>query len=458
MIKPEYLHIRSVVRFVIHWLTILSLTTLVHATPLYPIILVHGFFGSASQWERTTDNMQKLYDWELSRVTHICVNRDPDSTAVSADLCFQFPEPSHVDKSDLFVVSFYNWMEDTTWHLNSLHLPRWSQGHSSAPFKQGAALAQMIPVVLEQTGADKVILLCHSMGGLAAREYLQRRDEAGKPRWWPDSTHHVHQLITIGTPHLGSNLLNLEVLFQQEEALRDMRYSWDSIFSWSPDPLRDHNVYLFGGMESSVPDAYYDRDVDCNGIEGEQRMIEGLNSFLNARPRDNHNMPLPDDVVYSWIVSETLFNSDGVVRTDRQFLPNRGEIITTSRNHTWFKKETGDLPAFMLALDYPDSTLAAPLLKPGQTCDETLWQLEQQLDFDWVQLPPGTRQLLVDSGATSLNTIWLMYHDRTETYKVDSNRQQLIPVNSDNRTIRVCFSGTVLADGWEKTYRFTALP
>jgi pimeloyl-ACP methyl ester carboxylesterase len=451
-------YIRSVARLITPGLILLLVVTLVRAAPFYPIILVHGFFGSAAQWERTTDNMQKLYGWKLSRTTHICVNRHPDSTSVSADIYFQFPEPGHVDNSDLFVVNFFNWVEDTTWHLNSLHFPSWSQGHSSAPFKQGAALAQIIPVVLEETGADKVILLCHSMGGLAAREYLQRRDETGQPRWWPDSTHHIHQLITIGTPHLGTNLLNLEVIFRQEEALRDMRYSWESILSWPPDSSRDQNVYLFGGLESSVPDAYYDRDVNCNGIEGEELVIAGLNSFQDALPRDNHEMPLPDDVIYSWIVSETLFKSDGVVRTDRQFLPNRGNTITTSRNHTWFKKETGDLPAFMLALDYPDSTPEAPLISSGRTYDETLWQPEQQLDFDWVQLPPGTRQLLIDSGSTSLNKVWLMYHDRTETHQIDSNRQQLIPVNSNNRSIRVCFSGTVLPDSWKHSYRFTAMP
>ncbi len=439
-------------------LSTLSLTTLVNAAPLYPIILVHGFFGSAEQWKPTTDKMQKYYGWELSRTTQICVNRHPDSTSVAADLFFQFPEPSHVDDSDLFAVNFFNWMEGSTWHFNSLHLPSWSQGHSSAPFKQGAALAQMIPAVLEQTGADKVILLCHSMGGLAAREYLQRRDETDQPRWWPDSTHHIHQLITIGTPHLGSNMLNLEVLFQQEEALRDFRYSWDSILSWPPDSSRDVSVYLFGGLESSVPDAYHDRDVDCNGIEGEQRVIIGLNSYQNGLPRDNHEMPLPDDVIYSWIVSETLFKSDGVVRTDRQFLPNRGKTITTNSNHTWFNRETGDLAAFMLALDFPDSTLGAPLLIFDQTYDETLWQPEQQLDFDWVRLPPGTGQLLVDSGSTSLNSVWLMYHDRTETHQIESNRQQLIPITNDTRPPRVCFSGAALPDGWKHSYRFTAMP
>lgn len=48
--------------------------------------------------------------------------------------------------------------------------------------------------VLKQTGADRVILVGYSMGGLAARAYLVKRF----------TDHHVKRLITIGTPHLGS--------------------------------------------------------------------------------------------------------------------------------------------------------------------------------------------------------------------------------------------------------------
>ena len=58
-------------------------------------------------------------------------------------------------------------------------------------------------------GADKVILAAHSMGGLAAREYLQGLAQldasVGRIPYRGD----VAQLITIGTPHLGSPLASL---------------------------------------------------------------------------------------------------------------------------------------------------------------------------------------------------------------------------------------------------------
>ncbi len=54
-------------------------------------------------------------------------------------------------------------------------------------------LARRIEEIRNGTGADKLILLAHSMGGLVARAYL-RKYGAG----------HVAKLITLGTPHYGT--------------------------------------------------------------------------------------------------------------------------------------------------------------------------------------------------------------------------------------------------------------
>lgn len=59
-------------------------------------------------------------------------------------------------------------------------------------------LARRIDAVLAETGAEKLILVGHSMGGLVARVYLQRFGEA-----------RVKRLITLGTPHQGSRLARL---------------------------------------------------------------------------------------------------------------------------------------------------------------------------------------------------------------------------------------------------------
>ena len=53
--------------------------------------------------------------------------------------------------------------------------------NQSAIAKQGLALRNVIIYVMQLTGRDKVILMGHSMGGLAAREYLQN------PSNWVDT-------------------------------------------------------------------------------------------------------------------------------------------------------------------------------------------------------------------------------------------------------------------------------
>lgn len=54
-------------------------------------------------------------------------------------------------------------------------------------------LARRIEVICAATGADQLVILAHSMGGLAARAYLRRH-----------GARRVAKLITLGTPHHGT--------------------------------------------------------------------------------------------------------------------------------------------------------------------------------------------------------------------------------------------------------------
>jgi len=57
-----------------------------------------------------------------------------------------------------------------------------------------AQVALRVESILAQTGADQVILVGHSMGGLIARAYVQKLGGAPK----------VAKIITLGTPHHGT--------------------------------------------------------------------------------------------------------------------------------------------------------------------------------------------------------------------------------------------------------------
>ena len=61
-------------------------------------------------------------------------------------------------------------------------------------------LAKRIDEVRAATGCDQVILLGHSMGGLVARAYLHRH-----------GGNHVARLVTLGSPHHGSQLAVLGI-------------------------------------------------------------------------------------------------------------------------------------------------------------------------------------------------------------------------------------------------------
>jgi triacylglycerol esterase/lipase EstA (alpha/beta hydrolase family) len=59
-------------------------------------------------------------------------------------------------------------------------------------------LARRVEEICAGTGADKLVILAHSMGGLAARAYLRKH-----------GARRVAKLITLGTPHHGTVLARL---------------------------------------------------------------------------------------------------------------------------------------------------------------------------------------------------------------------------------------------------------
>ena len=70
---------------------------------------------------------------------------------------------------------------------------------------QGAELAAVIKAVLEANpGKTKVLLISHSTGGLAAREYLQGLAREVNSATAIPYREDVAKLITVGTPHQGS--------------------------------------------------------------------------------------------------------------------------------------------------------------------------------------------------------------------------------------------------------------
>ena len=323
-------------------LAALLLPVCVSAQPAQPVILVHGLDSSEATWRASVVRLQDLgygtpysYHADLNASTLTLAEADVvgpvvtpywdfvSPTAAAADsagidgavAALSAQRASGLTNSRLFAVNFNTWYDAAT-NTIVVHGDRNLSGHSesncAAIAKQGLALARVVADVLDWTGADRVTLVGHSMGGLAIREYLQRRTADGRPRWWvePEASggHRVAAVVTTGTPHQGSNTVNFGLIgCPDSEATRDLRYSYLSTGEVAP--------YLYGGSEQ-IQAYWHNRDVDADGSE--TGTVVGLNAgdpFSPYAP-DNPAMPLPTDVAYTYIYSAT----DGVVSAPRQLV------------------------------------------------------------------------------------------------------------------------------------------
>lgn len=304
--------------------------------PPYPVIFVHGLNSNDLTWRATIQQLQSE-GWGEPFSYHADLNASTSTYFVpdvpmllpapfwqfanprpGADSTISVPtyaRPAGTTTSRLFVANFEN-VYDAATQLLYVHSRRNLSGQSesncSAVVKQAYALSGIIENVLGSTGADRVILMGHSMGGLAIREYLQRRRPDGSPMWWvaPNdavSGHRVAGVVTTGTPHQGSNTVNFGIFAcPDSEATRDLRYTYLS--------TGEVGRYLYGGSETIQ--AYWDNN-DVNADGDVLDVVDGINMGdpRNIYSGDNPQLPLPRNVRYSYIYS----NSDGIVDPNRQY-------------------------------------------------------------------------------------------------------------------------------------------
>lgn len=245
----------------------------------YPIIFVHGLNSSSDTWNTTTNYFDSQYTYTYGGRFDFCLNADGNNSSANKNF---YPTPGadiaafepNIIPGDYYYVNF-NVKANGQFGTDVL-------SNQSAITKQGLAVKKAVERVLQLTGKDKVILVGHSMGGLASREYIQN-----SVNWQADGRHHVAKLLTVGTPHGGSNASDSSLAIftsvdRQSEAIRDLKSS----YYYSGEQGR----FLFGGTEiqnssnmndnSYSPD-FYNVDINCNGTIGDA--ITGL----NQKPIDN---------------------------------------------------------------------------------------------------------------------------------------------------------------------------
>ena len=107
-----------------------------------------------------------------------------DALAVRADPPFSRGGPTPV----LLV----HWLEERG--VTNLHVPNFTSAFSTIE-RLADELHEEIERIAAGTGHERVVLVCHSMGGLAARLYMRERGEK-----------RVARLITLASPHHGTAL------------------------------------------------------------------------------------------------------------------------------------------------------------------------------------------------------------------------------------------------------------
>ncbi|MFZ4670829.1 MAG: alpha/beta fold hydrolase [Flavobacterium sp.] len=309
----------------------------------YPIIFIHGLNSSSDTW---IDMGINLINEGLSFGGRIdfCLNDDGNNYTSNKNIWTS--TNNNIPAADIALYSNYNTdLSIADFYFINFKIDNFGRLPNDANFsdvlsneaaiaKQGVALKLAIQMVLLKTGRDKVILMGHSMGGLAAREYVQNPSN-----WQPDGNHHVAKLITTGTPHGGYTGTNNPFTAGRTEAYRDLRkeYSYTGY----------EGVYLYGGYENSsiiknvLLFPFYNVDVNCNGIDEDNTYITGLNYKTWISSLD-----------YSYIIGvctncftlQANIEGDGIVRSvnaDLSSFTNQTPLPTPKNEFIYTAAQTG---------------------------------------------------------------------------------------------------------------------
>lgn len=260
----------------------------------YPILLLHGLGQKAEVWhgEATTYFKKDLalrYGGDLKVNARGTIQR---SLAGGGD-------------ADFYTVQFRNPVDSV-------------RGWTSE-------LDACIQYVRAVTGADRVILIGYSMGGLAARSYLvdHLRD------------HHVKRLITIGTPHDGSPYARVwnwktslkrcvdeqnVVLAQPCKAALAALTSVEGDVPFDAPAVRDvrrpedDGAFLAGLNKRAHP-----LDVEYVSVIGDVDVIDGVKKLEPQAMQEVFRKVLS---VFGGSLSELFADGDGVVSTRSQDMMN----------------------------------------------------------------------------------------------------------------------------------------
>jgi pimeloyl-ACP methyl ester carboxylesterase len=250
---------------------------------IYPHVFVHDIGGGGDVWQSFMDYMEPAV--QSSVTLGFCLNQDPLSTEMFDDVSGELLWPGLPPVSDLYRLTFNCDPEGLCDEEGMTSV----MSNEAAILKQAVAIRKAVTKVLNATGKDKVVLIGHGVGGLAIREYHQN------PDLWTGNTSRVAKLVTVGTPHMGSNyepsagiMSPGDSLSVNSEAMRDLRNSYDSA-----GVFLSQGAYLWGSSNETQEELYSDFngpwinvDINCNGDTGDLIPFNALSGFEALNNRD----------------------------------------------------------------------------------------------------------------------------------------------------------------------------
>jgi hypothetical protein len=343
-----------------------------------PIIYVRGFAGSTSGIDKAADdpfygfnegsvhvrvgkeNQPHFHQFE-SPLLRLLVEDEYRLLVRGSQLAYLQEQPDgKVPAASVWVHRFYDRSASTFGqHPEEYALERAAED-----------LFELVQLVLRKTGAPRVNLVAHSMGGLICRSMMQRvvPERTGRPDGAVDL---VSRLFTYGTPHGG---IEFAVGFGLAEKLRDL-FDVNGAEIFGPDRMYR---YLTPDLPGTPRAERRPRDWRPTTMPEGGFPADRVFCLVGTNPEDySVAMGLSSKAVGA--------RSDGLVQIDNAYVPGAHRAFVHrahSGRYGMVNSEEGyqNLRRFLFG-DLQVRVDLANLRVEGSARDDIVWQLETQLSI-----------------------------------------------------------------------------
>lgn len=252
--------------------------------PVYPVLFIHGLFSEGSKWKKARNHLAVWFNFQYGG-NYFCDTNLSDKN-------------EKLKPADFYTITF-------------------SQNYNLSYSQQAQELKQAIDHIKKLNSTKKVILVGHSMGGLAARAYMQQI-----------SYKDVYLLVTIGTPHYGSPLAYLK---ENSEKKAESSFNWIKKQLMKQVRSQENNENNERSWLKKVKDFILQKTLES---EKELDTFLASEAFINLAPASEaldqlNSASLPTSVKYVFLIGNLSY-------IDSLHLPSAGRFYKKILNY-WYR-------------------------------------------------------------------------------------------------------------------------